>query len=262
MSKTPKKGPNNPPADPIQKKEPDFQFSQLEIENCIFEIRFPFAPKIVLNEYEFWNELSSLHPGNYNFDNSDQARIAVIDNKKQIDMIGDKLTVSEFFPGKEIGKTFEFIKLVLQLAEKHFEIKILNRVGLRLIYTKSFDNGADLRAALNKLKIFNFPDEVLRKKRGKWIAPSITFGWNNDEIGINYRIRGERRNVDLSFPIWLLAKGAEVTKVKPYHDTVGLFDVDTFIKNPIPFDKLPLLDWLRQSLLTSELDGKILLEEK
>lgn len=264
MAVKPQPNSKEPEAEKLSDKSSEVievRFSQMKIEQCILEIRFPATLAQINNRYKFWRTLQNTFTGNYHFSSNEEEEVVTINNKFQLNLNAERLAITEYYPSDDLTDTINFISKTIDHAKNLFQTKIFLRVGFRVVYSQDFASAEQVTEAIYKIPIINIP-ETVKGEKGIFSAPAIVFGWQDKGKGINYRINSNNRRLTLQVPTMLLAKGLYTNGIEPYEDFTAVFDVDTFINKKIRVEKLFFKDWIKQAFETTKVDAKKILGDK
>lgn len=211
-----------------------------EVERLIFEARFP-------NAYQLWDKagelsdefgklwsplvLTTAQPGNVSFKLGRTLSMSVELNRASISL---------FYPGSkpEVKQLVAFFDLV----RDYLRITVLQRLGLRILLFRTFDDQASSASALLDLGIISLPAEKVFGTDELPKSAEIMINLEGKGLSTTLRMGTQTRKVNIELPPEVPAR------IQDAHETLhGIsVDVDFFTPMEVQVGQLGLSDWIEQ----------------
>jgi hypothetical protein len=141
----------------------------------------------------------------------------------------------------KLEKFSENFKLFFDIAAEKLNLAVFTRVGLRLIYIKTYESFESSKGALNSIRLHNLGSEK-RFGAGPDLS-EIILRWENEQLGAVVRIKAEKGTIDAKFPPDLGLKEKAIKK-DYYH---LILDVDYYTVAPVEREQWDPATWIGQS---------------
>jgi hypothetical protein len=228
-------------------------FKDFQLEQLVFEFRFIFN-KNYLDNRLFSSEIQNELSGEFKLIEESETTILNYNNKFEIRLAPDRFSVIELYPDSAIKEFLQVARVFYNAAVKFSEIEKLTRVGLRAIYTKDYNNPKLVAEALYQTNYINFPDNLYSIENGIPLIPSYAIGWQNEEKGISYRLKGKAEKLAINLPLKLTAKGDFSNPVEKEYNQV-ILDIDIYIHKHILPGQFFSDEWIKQAHKTAKEEG-------
>ena len=144
-------------------------------------------------------------------------------------------------PASNLEEFASICKMYFDTVSRLLEVRVFLRIGLRSIFRcdfKEFDKAREMLASLKLLNLEEGPRFGVDLP-----ASEVSFRWQNDEIGTNFRLVAENATIDILLP-------PEIDDRRSVHKkVVGLaLDVDTYTVLPVERSQWDPTVWIPQSI--------------
>jgi hypothetical protein len=128
----------------------------------------------------------------------------------------------------------------------NLDIRLLSRVGLRVMLRKDFDTMDQAKAAFSSLKLVQLQP---KERFGAASEPhEALFRWEGNQIGTTWRLKAEAGKIDVVLPPEL---ESDPEKAEIHKSIVGLvLDVDYYTAAPVERAQWDSTAWITQSFRT------------
>jgi len=236
-------------------------FKDFQLEQIAFEIRYIYGNYYLDKLRQFWKEIQNELTGEYTPLKEEESTIINYDNKFEIRVSADRFAIIQFFPTSAIQELSEVSKVYFDTAVKILEIKEITRVGLRAIYTRNYDNPSEVAESLYQSSYINFPQDLYLMKDGVPMIPNLALGWQNEERGISYRLKGKSEVLGINLPLKLVASGDFQKRIEKTYNQV-ILDIDIYDHKPILPGQFFSEEWLNQAYSIIKKEGVKFFGEK
>lgn len=215
----------------------DLEFSQFS-----FEVRFEPCYLVWDRAGRIWKETTLAFPG-VRVVNAQPNLVSYRDGPLEITIEPHHVVVGLFDQSrlKEMPKVAgDFVRMVLSVLD----IEEVKRIGLRLIYMKTFSDKEAAAEAVVALDLLNIPEGKYFGVAGTILRPELAFA--REEKGRGFSIRVKAESVEYKFelgPQWQnIAKSINETREQL------TFDVDAYLQGSILLSQIAFQDWISQTL--------------
>lgn len=229
-------------------------FKDFQLEQLIFEFRFIFGKNYLESLRLFWSEIQNELSGEFRLIEQGETTILNYNSKFEIRLVADRFAVIELYPDSAIKEFLQLARVFYNAAVKFSEIENLTRVGLRTVYAKDYDNPKLVAEALYQTKYINFPHDLYLIENGIPLIPSYAIGWQDEEKGIAYRLKGKAEKLGIDLPLKLTAKGDFPNFVEKEYNQV-ILDIDIYIHKHILPGQFFSDEWIKQAHTTAKEEG-------
>jgi hypothetical protein len=229
-------------------------FKDFQLEQLIFEFRFIFGKNYLESLRLFWSEIQNELSGEFRLIEQGETTILNYNSKFEIRLVADRFAVIELYPDSAIKEFLQLARVFYNAAVKFSEIENLTRVGLRAVYAKDYDNPKLVAEALYQTKYINFPHDLYLIENGIPLIPSYAIGWQDEEKGIAYRLKGKAEKLGIDLPLKLTAKGDFPNFVEKEYNQV-ILDIDIYIHKHILPGQFFSDEWIKQAHTTAKEEG-------
>jgi uncharacterized protein (TIGR04255 family) len=229
-------------------------FKDFQLEQLVFEFRFIFSKNYLESLRLFWSEIQNELSGEFKLIEQGETATLNYNSKFEIRLTPDRFAVIELYPDSAIKEFLRVARVFYSAAVKFSEIEKLTRVGLRAIYSKDYDNHKLVAEALYQTKYINFPDDLYLIEEGMPLIPSYAIGWQDEEKGISYRLKGKAEKLGVDLPLKLTAKGDFPNPVEKEYNQV-ILDIDIYIHKHISPGQFFSDEWIKQAHETAKIEG-------
>jgi hypothetical protein len=174
------------------------------------------------------------------------------DRDLQLGLETRRLGVAGMHPDSKLA---EFSRVASQFSEitaETLEIETFSRVGLRVGFTKEFEDRVAAAEALLTTGIVNLPSEHVFGLDSPVVEPEFSLRKEDDKNGFSLRLKAEVTRVEFT-PIFGLP-----SRVKP--DTLVqnrvYLDVDYYMLAPVEATKMYFEDWIAQTFHIIKRDSR------
>ena len=202
----------------------------------------------------FWSEIQTELPGEFRLIEQSETVILNYNGKFEIRLTPDRFAVIELYPDSAIKEFLQLTHVFYNAAVKFSEIENLTRVGLRTVYAKDYDNPKLVAEALYQTNYINFPHNLYLIKNGIPLIPNYAIGWQDEEKGIAYRLKGKAEKLGIDLPLKLTAKGDFPNFVEKEYNQV-ILDIDIYIHKHILPGQFFSDEWIKQAHKTAKEEG-------
>ena len=221
------------------------------LDQIVFELRFVWGNNSFLNFRPFFLEFQESLSEPLRVIENDEPIILHYKNRIEITIASDKFSIAELKPNPEIQEFLKVAKILYEMSRKFSEIIEITRAGFRVFYAKSYDNPKQVVEALYNSGYINFPNNLHLAKSGKPILPVYGVGWQDEEKGISYRLRGRAEKVGVNLPLRLLVeKDIPQNAEKQYNQVI--LDMDVFVHKAVLPGQFFINDWIEQANKTAK----------
>jgi len=236
-------------------KDNYFKFSDLVLEQVIFEAKFPVAFLHGDVAGSLWKELEESLPVK-------AFRVDAFDSHKIVGNYDERFTfateiarfgVDCFFPKPSLEDFFEVFNVFYNLAVDRLKIEMFERIGCRQIFAKVFKNMKGATQALSSIPQLPIPEVLTQTHKEFAISPGWSFRVENDNIGKTYSWRVMRREFRIDFPIPMIEGSS---RTQSYEQAVVIFDTDTYTIGNMDVGQFGPRDWIQSSVEATKRVGE------
>ena len=232
------------------------------LDQLIFEARIPPALLLWDRAGEMWQSFMVSHP-NIELMHAEPIKTQfLIDRKYDVSIELQRIGITGYVPPNPDETFSRIVNDVINLAVKYLGVEVFNRIGVRSIFFKQFQNEEEAQQALHST---NLVSTAKRQHFGINETPVTTrsiLRWEDDVKGMTISTQIETRALNVELPVQIVNYDFSETLVKPYKETGIVFDADSYIKRPVEVSQFRAQDFISQSLQTVLTDGTLLLQGK
>ena len=222
-----------------------------ELEQSIFEYRYSPSYLHWDKAGALWNDAQIKWPKLKVKRGEPNVTSFVLDNAYEFAVTPEKASVVCFFPKSDLADFIEKVDYSLKATTKQLEITQYTRVGLRLLYVKTYPNLESVSAAFLERKFLNLPDGPHFGFEGSFSLPEFAVRWEGSSAGVTIRVRTEGRKIDFDPPIGM-------RELKSFHDEkfVLVYDFDYYTKGILTVGQFRTQDWISKVLHLARRDTR------
>lgn len=165
-----------------------------------FELRY--APQFLVWDRSgtIWSEMAAAYPTITQ--KQAQPNSVAVTLAPQLDSLVaiDRAHVASALPANKFTALKEAAGALTPVLVKHLPIEQFTRVGMRLIYQKTFPARDLATDYLHKAVKFPTPHGKVMNVDGQLLDPSYSFRWEGDTLGFHLRLSAVQSNVNIEFP--------------------------------------------------------------
>jgi hypothetical protein len=241
----------------IGRRAQAMNLTDLTLHTMAFEVRY--APRYLLFDRagQFWNEMYREH-STLRMGQIAPNRVAgIIDNQYQLAVELERIVIEDFSNHKRLENFTDLCNDVLSAVVETLEISVFLRVGLRIIYRRTFGSVDDASAFMLKTGLVRVPSGKHFGIEGEARGPVYAIRWEGKALGATANLRTQARRVLMEPP---LGERALERVDKELFDFD--YDLDYYTMAPVPIGQFRARDWIRQAVHVVERDSRVFLEEK
>ncbi|MCI0491280.1 MAG: hypothetical protein L0229_32215 [Blastocatellia bacterium] len=239
------------------KTKQDLDISQLALDVCTFEVRYPTAYLLWDKHGAIWTEASKKWPDLQAQDAQPQASVFKLD-KFQLSVQLDRAFVASSRPQSSLEDSKDIMAKFIEIVTQELKIASYNRVALRTVYFKEFARYEDAMNALMSTGMIRIPGErFFGIEKGKPLQAHYVLTWEGEATAATVRIQVLGRKLNVNIPPQL----AHIEQLKSLDKETPrfVFDVDYYTKKPVAIGQLSSSEWISQTLHLINRDSKLFL---
>ncbi len=233
-----------------------FNLSSFKLEQCILETRYPQALTLWDNAgtlgraiLEKWPDvrLVKAEPAKVSFQSGKTGLIVELELAKLVVLDSTKGTEELLRIGRDFFKLVAF----------HLQLSLYERLGLRLIYFKEFEDRRETASAFHSLGLTKIPHGKKFEVEAQPVNPQYVLRWESEKKGALIQCRAETRKFDYDPPI------ESVQLFSPIHREQNgiVVDVDYYTVAPVEIGQLDMGEWMNHGLHVISRDIRYLFED-
>lgn len=225
-------------------------YKDFYLDQLVFELRFVWGNNSFNNIRPFFEELQGLLPEPLRLMEDGEPLTFHYKNRIEISIASDRFSITELKPNQGIEEFLKIAKILYETSVKFSEIVEIRRAGLRVFYAKDYDDPRMVVDALCSSGYINYPNNLYLIESGKATIPGYIIGWQDEEKGISYRLRGKAEKVGINLPLRLLVEKDIPQNVEKQYNQV-ILDIDVFVHKPVLPGQFFINDWIEQANKTA-----------
>jgi len=237
-----------------EKEKLELLFKDFRLEQITFELRYNHEQYYPAKFQQFWREIQNQLTGQFKPLREQEVTVVNYDNKFEFQVSADRFAIIQFYPDSLLKELSEVSGVFYDAVIKVFEIEEIIRVGLRLIYSKNYENSVSVAEALYKTPYINCPDNLYLIDKGVPLIPTLAIGWRGEEKGITYRLKGNSGSIGLDLPLQMVATGDYPEHIEKVYNQV-ILDIDIYVHKPILPGQFFSGEWIKQAYDTVKKEG-------
>ncbi len=237
-----------------KKEKSSLLFKDFQLEQIAFEIRFSTENYYQQVFKSFWKHIQSQISSDSGRIRYEEPTVITYDNKFEIRVSSDTFAVMQFFPDSSLKELLKVSKIFYDAIIEILGIEAITRVGLRPIYTKDYDDDISVAEILYQTPYINYPDNLYLSQNSLPLIPALIIGWEDEERGITYRLKGKSGKLGIDLPLELIASGKFQKTIEKVYNQV-ILDIDMYIHKPITPGQFILDEWINQAYETVKKEG-------
>jgi hypothetical protein len=236
-------------------------FKDFKLELLSFELRYEYEKFYLYNLRPFWREIHTHLKGEFSPVEQGEQSVINYNDKFEIQISPDRFAIVEFYPNRLLTDFLEISRIFFEAAVKVLELEEITRTGLRLIYSKEFQDPIAVAEALYNTPYINVPNDLYLSGNGTPLIPNYAIGWKDEEKGITYRLNGKSGKLGIDLPLQMIAAGQQPTHIEKVFNQVNL-DVDIYVHKAVSPGQFFPVEWIRQAYKTGHNEGEKFFGEK
>jgi hypothetical protein len=164
------------------------------------------------------------------------------ESRYRITLAIDRMSVIDHVPPMQIDSDIEKTEKLFKFYTDRLEIKKLNRVGTRVIYSIKTETQNDAAQLVLDGSRFNFAEEKLFSVEPGPVRPGITFVSEDSSLGYRFSLSTQDREVSFNPPL-----NAPELKAQTAKTAYLQLDIDLYTAAPIDLQAFNLLGWLERA---------------
>jgi hypothetical protein len=213
------------------------------LEQSIFQLRY--SPSFLLwdNAGSLWHDAQQKWPKLKMKRGEPNVTSFTLENKHEIAITTESASVVGHFPDSGLADFTEKVSYFVVETAKHLEIAEYTRIGLRLLFRKTYSSTETASMALYDSKLLNLPEGPHFGVKGAFRMPELTIRWESESLGVTVRLRAEGRKLDFDPPM-------DAPELKPVHEEKFgvVYDVDYYSKGSLLIGQFRADDWIKNVL--------------
>ncbi len=229
-------------------------FSDLHLRQAAFELRFSKNYLLWDRSGLIWREVARKFTA-LEVEHAEPGKIIFrLDKLQQTSLEPERWWITAHEPTASLESFFEVAASLSEIVVRNLELAEYSRLGLRVIYSKEFDDIAAASSALMSTGVLAIPDGRQFSVSGSALRPAYSFRREDGKNGFLIQVKADSTKVDVKAP-------AEVAAiVEPFSREIFslTFDVDFYVMASVSVGQLSLLDWLKQAFHLIKRDSESL----
>lgn len=219
-----------------------FDLSLFNIEQLIMQMNYPHSFFLWDNSGKIWEKIKSKFP-NLKIKQPPEPNNTTfsVDRHNSFSVSIDKFNIVSLYPDSNFDDFIQKCVFFYKVCLEELSLNVIERLALRVIYSKEFSSLDDINKSFNDLALINFPQKKLFNIAGKFNYSDLRFKWEGETLGCSIRLRNEKRNLDFDPPL-----GWEITDVKK-EKYLFTYDVDYYTIGNVKVSQIDIPTWLTQA---------------
>lgn len=230
------------------------ELSNLKLISASFEIRYDNAYLLWDRSGFVWSTIKSIYPNIEPQHAEPNLSNFVLDDRFQFSVKIDRVAVIDQTPKSSLNDFMEIADGFTKSVVECLEISEYTRLGLRLVYNKFFPNRESAANFLIESGMMVVPEGKHFNIEGKVFFPQYGLAWEDDNFGLNTKLKVQNRKVELKVP-------SGIEEVAPFNIEKPEFqyDIDYYTLNRIKKGQLNVNEWINQIYHLIKRDSSIFL---
>lgn len=238
-----------------EKKKTELIIDNFGLQQIAFEIRHFSSSDGEDKKSNLFEKIQNQLPHPIKLVEQNKERVSFTYNKNfEFNFGVGRFSIINVLPDKTLKELLEVAKIFTETVTEDFNIVQFTRVGLRPTFVYVCENATEIAELLYRTPYFQYPENLYLKESGKPLVPNCAFGWQSDEKGITYRIRGESGQLKVDLPLLFTASGEYPESIVKEINHV-ILDIDLFIHKPISPGQFFVEDWIIGAFETIKKEG-------
>jgi hypothetical protein len=230
--------------------------SSFQLYSITFEVRYD--PGFLLYDKAglFWHALRQAHPTLKLTQVAPAKVVGNIDDQYQVSLELERFAADTFNPltPTKIESYLGLCGTWLSRATDMLELTLFSRIGLRLIYRKSYSNIGDASKELLALELLKIPTGKHFGIEGQPVGPVYSIRWEDGKLGMQVNLRTQQRKLAVEPP---LGERAFERIDKEFFDFD--FDLDYYTMVSVAVGQFSAKDWIQQAMRVIRRDSGVFL---
>lgn len=213
------------------------------LERSIFQFRY--SPSYLLwdNAGVLWNDAQIKWPKLKIKRGEPNVTAFTLDNKYDIAVAPESASVVCHFPSSDLADFIDKAAYFVGATTARLVIHEYSRVGLRLLYRRTYADKESATSGLLESKLLNLSEGPHFGIKGFFSFPEFAIRWEGESVGVALRLRAEGRKIDFDPPM-------EAPELQPIHEEKFglLYDIDYFTNGTLTVGQFRTQDWIKNAL--------------
>lgn len=163
------------------------------------------------------------------------------DNRFTLVVALDRTVITDHKPSGGAAGTFDAMTKFVDVVTRQLQVRVLNRVGTRFIYSIRCKDLDEARAKLAKALPLNLGGTTFFNIKPEYVSPLLKFDVNDGELGYSVQVNANERKYNFDPPPEVVALNLEAR-----NEAIAelMLDIDLFTVKPIPTESFDIQVWL------------------
>jgi hypothetical protein len=146
-------------------------------------------------------------------------------------------------PHRSLKEFSDLLKVFIDIVQERLMIDEYTRIGLRLIYYKSYPDKEAASQALLSTNLVSVPEGAYFGIKGSPTLPEYSIRWEEGKRGVSIRFRVESFKYELTPPL----EWQDIEPVSKQHNRLA-YDLDYYTIGTVAPGQFNVIEWISQGL--------------